>query len=251
MKNVSVSLTDVEKAERICREALEELNWSSKKLRKRYEDAGRDWSDSKYRQLGDIVNDCMRDLQAPVKELSHCIAKLTEIQKALLEYQTTNVGRGMSASGELSGRNFYTRSLAGTSSGGFIRRGFRRFAQTAAAFGAVGASILGIGAVSPENTGDDVAMTSGIHTQASGPAGSARELHENAGRWAFIDRRRRTEQAEAEALNRALQEARIRPAEHRDVENPFYAEEDTNVDQANENFYVNGRGELVRRERDD
>ena len=91
MASVSVSLAAIQQAESICQSAIGELNNSSQKLNSRYREAGERWRDNKYVQLGTIINDCSNAMKSPIDELFDCIAKLREIEKALVEYESTNL----------------------------------------------------------------------------------------------------------------------------------------------------------------
>jgi len=91
LASVSVGMNAINFAQKVCMEAIQDLNSSSKKLEDRYRDAGREWKDKKYEQLGGIVNDCNRALKSPIDELFDCVSKLNEIEKVLLEYENTNL----------------------------------------------------------------------------------------------------------------------------------------------------------------
>ena len=91
MANVSVGLTALQNARAICMGAIQDLNSSAQRLNNRYRDAGQRWRDNKYAQLGGIINECTGALKSPVDELFECNAKLSELEKALLEYQNQNL----------------------------------------------------------------------------------------------------------------------------------------------------------------
>ena len=91
MASVSVSLADVEHAERMCMGAIGALNDAAKKLDDRYNAAGQSWRDNKYKQLGDVVNDCTNAMRSPIDELFECVQKLREIEKRLAEYESINI----------------------------------------------------------------------------------------------------------------------------------------------------------------
>jgi len=84
---VSVSLGAVNQAEKICHEAITELNNSSQRLNTRFHDAGQRWKDNKYKQLGVIIDDCSKAMRSPIDELFECINKLQALEKAILEYE--------------------------------------------------------------------------------------------------------------------------------------------------------------------
>jgi len=90
MAGVSVSTAVIQNAEKLCQTAISELNGSTQKLNTRYQEAGQRWRDNKYKQLGTIINDCSRAMKSPIDELSDCISKLRELEKAIAEYESTN-----------------------------------------------------------------------------------------------------------------------------------------------------------------
>ena len=91
MAGVSVSMAAVQQAENICLNAIGELNSSTQRLNTRYREAGERWRDDKHKQLGVIINDCSRSMKSPIDELFDCIAKLRELEKAIIEYESTNL----------------------------------------------------------------------------------------------------------------------------------------------------------------
>ena len=91
MAGVSVGMGAIHNAQTVCREAIQDLNSSSKKLEDRYKNAGLEWKDKKYEQLGVIINDCSRALKSPVDELFECLDKLGEIERVLRDYDSVNL----------------------------------------------------------------------------------------------------------------------------------------------------------------
>ena len=89
--SASVSMAAVQQAEKLCIAVISELNSSLKKLNTRYQEAGRQWKDDKYKQLGVIIESCTKSMKMPVDELSDCIAKLKEIEKTFADYENTNI----------------------------------------------------------------------------------------------------------------------------------------------------------------
>lgn len=91
MGNISVDAQTVAKAIELCNKSINEFNKAVNTLKKQYQTAGSTWNDGKYKQLGGIVNDCSTALSKPVKQLEECIKKLTALQKAISEYEQTNI----------------------------------------------------------------------------------------------------------------------------------------------------------------
>ena len=90
MAGVSVSMAAIQQAESICMTAIQELNNSAQRLNARYQEAGERWKDVKYKELGGIINDCSRAMKSPIDELFECVAKLRELEKAIVEYDSTS-----------------------------------------------------------------------------------------------------------------------------------------------------------------
>ena len=91
MPGVSVELAAVAGAISLCNQSIQAFNKASADLKRKYQSAGSSWKDSKYQQLGGIVNDCTTALNKPIQELEDCVKKLTELQKAISEYEQTSI----------------------------------------------------------------------------------------------------------------------------------------------------------------
>lgn len=91
MAGVSVEKGAVDGAIRLCQKTIQEFEKTNNDLKRRYQAAGTGWKDSKYKQLGDLVNECTTALTKPQKELQDCIAKLQELLKAIEAYEATKV----------------------------------------------------------------------------------------------------------------------------------------------------------------
>lgn len=91
MAGVSVEKSAVDGAIQLCQKTIQNFEKTSGELKRRYQGAGTSWKDSKYKQLGDIVNECTAALKKPQEELTDCIRKLQELQKAIAEYEATQI----------------------------------------------------------------------------------------------------------------------------------------------------------------
>ena len=91
MANVSVESAAVSGAISLCKQSVEQFQQASRTLTSRYQTAGSTWKDSKYTQLGGIVNDCSIALNKPIKELEDCARKLNELLRAIQEYESTSL----------------------------------------------------------------------------------------------------------------------------------------------------------------
>ena len=90
MANVSVERSAITKAIAICQQAIQELQSTSSSLQRKYQAAGTSWKDSKYTQLGSIVNTCNTSLKNPIEGLKDCIKKLEALEKAVSDYEDIN-----------------------------------------------------------------------------------------------------------------------------------------------------------------
>ena len=89
--NVSARSSVVRNAHEVCSEAVKDLSSAVSRLQQRYQQAGEKWKDTKYQQLGGIVQECSNALKKPIDELSACLGKLKELESVLLEYESTNL----------------------------------------------------------------------------------------------------------------------------------------------------------------
>jgi len=101
----------------LCADIIEMLSISRTKIQRKYKNAGNAWNDSKYRQLGDIINDCDSSIRNTLHELNRCFAALNEIEKIVMEYESVNLD-GQSS------------SVVGNSSLSAIGRGVPDFNET-------------------------------------------------------------------------------------------------------------------------
>lgn len=88
MANVDVTIATVQSAKKSCIAAAKELSSAAKNLSSQYTKAGSGWKDSKYKELGEIINDCNNAIKAPMGQLQDCYNKLAEIEKILQEYES-------------------------------------------------------------------------------------------------------------------------------------------------------------------
>lgn len=91
MANVSVEKSAVVKSIALCNHTIQQYKQTAAYMEKQYREAGTNWRDAKYAQLGVVVNDCTTALKAPVAELEECLRKLNEILKAIERYESENL----------------------------------------------------------------------------------------------------------------------------------------------------------------
>lgn len=88
MADVDVTRSAVQKAMQGRVAAATELQGASRKLKQQYDAAGSGWKDSKYKELGSIVTECLEAMKTPVIQLGDCHKTLGELDKILEAYES-------------------------------------------------------------------------------------------------------------------------------------------------------------------
>ena len=96
MSSVNTSGSLIRDAVSLCAGAIETLSGSQKEMQSKYRSAGNGWTDSKYQQLGDIMNECSSSIKKTMNELSGCLASLNRIEQIVTEYESINLDGSMS-----------------------------------------------------------------------------------------------------------------------------------------------------------
>lgn len=91
MSNINTSSRLISNAVNLCASVIEMLSASQKNMQYKYQSAEKDWSDSKYQQLGDIVNECSSSIRKTLHELNGCLASLKKIEQSVSEYESINL----------------------------------------------------------------------------------------------------------------------------------------------------------------
>ena len=87
MANVNVTRTAVNRASHACVDAATELRNASKEMLRKYVAAGSGWSDAKYKEVGEIVNQCNEAMKAPISQLSSCYQTLQTLSRIIEIYE--------------------------------------------------------------------------------------------------------------------------------------------------------------------
>jgi hypothetical protein len=90
MSSINTSGEIIQGAAALCNGIIDMLSASISNMQSKYRNAGNDWNDSKYQQLGDIVNECSTAIKKPLQELDRCRMALNEIERAVVEYESVN-----------------------------------------------------------------------------------------------------------------------------------------------------------------
>lgn len=91
MAGVSVEVSAVAGAISLCQRTISEFQKTANSMNSKCQAASSSWKDDKYRQFEGVVQDCTKALNAPVKELEDCIVSLTNLKKAIEEYEQTSI----------------------------------------------------------------------------------------------------------------------------------------------------------------
>ena len=99
MKTANTSSHAIRDAIDICVRTLYVLRTTNTKLRGKYVAAGSDWSDTKYQQLGDIINECTSSFDKAISDLDDCLVPLNNLEQSIAEYESVHfAGDGISSS---------------------------------------------------------------------------------------------------------------------------------------------------------
>lgn len=74
--------------------AIDSIEATKSSLSTKYKQLGNDWNDKKYKDLGDVVNDCSKSLNSILKTLLQGGKYIALLVKSLQEYETVNLGGG-------------------------------------------------------------------------------------------------------------------------------------------------------------
>ena len=91
MSNVNVDSQIIRDAMTICNKAIDMLRATQKQMQNKYREAGENWNDSKYQQLGNIVDECDSSINKTLRELEVCLMPLSAIEASIQEYESVNI----------------------------------------------------------------------------------------------------------------------------------------------------------------
>lgn len=91
MATVSVEKEAILRSIALCNRSMEQYKITARTLALKYREAGCDWRDEKYAQLGNVINDCIGSLTSPLREFEESVNKLNEILKLIEMYENENL----------------------------------------------------------------------------------------------------------------------------------------------------------------
>lgn len=91
MANASVEKEAVKRSIALCERSIQQYKDMLNRLKTSYVSAGTEWRDAKYRELGELLNECTGAFRLPLKELEESKAKLGELLKAMEEYENIDL----------------------------------------------------------------------------------------------------------------------------------------------------------------
>lgn len=65
---------------------IQQETQTAQALQTAYKAAGSDWNDSKYQQLGSVVNQAVSAIKAPIAELESAVQKIKKMEQDLRNY---------------------------------------------------------------------------------------------------------------------------------------------------------------------
>ncbi len=90
--NVSVDSQSIRDGIKVCEYAINQLEQASQALKKQYQDAGSSgWRDSKYNDLGILIDQCDSALKKPRQELDDSLVKLKQLLTEVEHYESINI----------------------------------------------------------------------------------------------------------------------------------------------------------------
>jgi len=91
LNTVNTNSIFIRDAINLCIGIIQILSSSSKEMQCKYKEAGINWSDSKYQQLGDIVNECNLSIKKTLHDLNGCLISLSNLEQTVMEYENINL----------------------------------------------------------------------------------------------------------------------------------------------------------------
>ena len=102
MSKVNTSKAMLDNASSLCKRALDMLFQTQKSLQSNYTKAEDDWEDSKYLQLGEIIQECNISFKKNTQDINNCLNTLKNLEQCLQDYENINLGESFSQSGNYS-----------------------------------------------------------------------------------------------------------------------------------------------------
>jgi len=91
MSNVQASGQAIKEALGVCNSTINMLRTAQRGMNCKYVDVGADWNDSKYQELGAVVNECNASINKALRELQTCLMPLKGTENSILEYESVNI----------------------------------------------------------------------------------------------------------------------------------------------------------------
>ena len=97
MSAVSINTECIPKLIQLCKQSINEVNNTIKKLDNSNNSASAEWKDSKYKEFQTIIVNCKQSLMLTSKELGRCEKYLNNLLQITIEYNNINIGNNVSA----------------------------------------------------------------------------------------------------------------------------------------------------------
>lgn len=94
MSIVNSDLNTLLRTEKNMQTAIDSIETTKASISTKYQQLGNSWNDKKYKDLGDVVNDCSKSLNTILKTLLQGEKYVALLVKSLQEYENVNLGGG-------------------------------------------------------------------------------------------------------------------------------------------------------------
>lgn len=112
MSDVNVNLGELLQASNSIKTAIGSIESTKSSISRKYQQLSNEWKDKKYKELGEIIQECNRALNSILKTLLQGEKYLALLVKSLQEYENTNFSaNGISANNGTSDSNYSSTGL--------------------------------------------------------------------------------------------------------------------------------------------
>ena len=100
MSGIQTSSQAIREAISVCGSAIDTLRVTQRGMQSKYIEAGKDWNDSKYQELGAVVDECNQSIKKALRELETCLVPLKNMENSIDEYESVNINSNVSVSND-------------------------------------------------------------------------------------------------------------------------------------------------------
>lgn len=126
MSNVNADLGELLQAANGIKTAISSIETTKNSLSKKYQQIGSEWKDKKYKELGDVVQECNKALNDILKTLLKGEKYVSALAQILQEYESVMFGQQSSHNQTASGKGEHSVALGSNGLNSFLSRVFNR-----------------------------------------------------------------------------------------------------------------------------